>query len=185
LRRALCARGAEVDIYSHELASYKKEIDALTTEYEKGCKGSNLTHFALALSNRTNLMVIGLCSLVEAYLYDIAQKAEADASFKIDDLKGNGLSRLKTFITRSKGIDFGNIKTWGEFHQIYLLRNALVHGYGGLIDSVDIGKVEKALSTLKCSEALVGGRRIRLTPNSLLEFCNIVENTINEIDNLT
>jgi hypothetical protein len=174
-----------MNIYSHELASYKREIDALTTEYEKGCKGGNLTHFSLALSNRTNLLVIGLCSLVETYLYEIAQKAEADVSFKIDDLKGNGLSRLKTFITRSKGIDFGKIKTWGEFHQIYQLRNALVHGYGGLIDSVDIDKVEKALTTLKCSDSLVGGRRIRLMPSSLFKFCNLVETTIEEVESRT
>ncbi|WP_133010484.1 hypothetical protein [Marinomonas flavescens] len=171
-----------MNIYCHELASYRREIDALSTDYENGCKEGNLTHFSLALSNRTNLLVIGLCSLVEAHLYEIAQKAEADVSFKIDDLKGNGLSRLKTFITRSKGVDFGKINTWGEFHQIYQLRNALVHGYGGLVDSVDIAKVEKALETLKCSDALVGGRRIRLTPNSLSKFCSIVENTIEQVE---
>ncbi|MDG4812886.1 hypothetical protein P8629_07685 [Hydrogenovibrio sp. 3SP14C1] len=171
-----------MNIYSHEIASYKREIDAFTTEYEMGSKEGNLTHYSLALSNRTNLLVIGLCSLVEAYLYEVAHKAEIDTPFKIDDLKGNGISRLKTFITRSKGIDFGEITTWEEFHQIYQLRNALVHGYGGLVDSVDIGKVEKALKTLKCSDALVGGRRIRLMPGSLSKFCNIVENTITQVE---
>jgi len=174
-----------MNIYNHELESYKREVDTLVAEYEEGCKEDNLTHYSLALSNRTNLLVIGLCSLMEAYLYEIAKDSEIDASFKIDDLKGNGLSRLKIFITRSKGIDFGTIKNWGEFHQIYQLRNALVHGYGGLIDSVDIVKVEKSLTVLKCSDALIGGRRIRLMPGSLSTFCNIVENTMSELDSRT
>jgi hypothetical protein len=76
-----------MNIFNHELASYEREIDALSREYEVGFKEGNLTHYSLALSNRANLLVIGLCSLVEAFLYEIAKKAEADVTFKIDDLR--------------------------------------------------------------------------------------------------
>ncbi|GAW97292.1 MULTISPECIES: hypothetical protein [Colwellia] len=174
-----------MNIYSHEISSYKLEVKKLTQEYESGSNGENRTHFSLALSNRSNLIIIGLCSLIEAYLYEVAEKEEENSSFKIDDIKGNGLSRLRLYLSRSNKIDFGTMKNWGSFSQVYILRNALVHGYGGLVDSVDIDRVRKALKVLKLEECLIADRRIRLSPPHLLSICLIVEDIVDKLNECT
>jgi uncharacterized membrane protein YuzA (DUF378 family) len=50
----------------------------------------NITHFGLGVSNRANYMVVGLCSLVEVCLYEVAKQEEENRTFKIADLRGDG-----------------------------------------------------------------------------------------------
>jgi hypothetical protein len=171
-----------MDIYLHELAAYKREISTLVQEIENGVPdGENSTHFGLGVSNRANMILIGMCSLVEALLYEIAAEEEAKNKFKIDDLKGNGLKRLQNYISRTDRIDFGKISEWGDFNHIYTIRNALVHSYGGLVDSSDMTKVKEALKHLKITNVLVMGKRIRITSKTLPKLLKIVEGTINGI----
>jgi nitrogen regulatory protein PII-like uncharacterized protein len=61
------------------------------------------------------------------------------------------------------------------------LRNAIVHGYGGLVEASNVEKVESAMRDLQITGAFVGGRRIRLSPDNLLDFQEIVERVIDEI----
>ena len=69
-----------MDIYEHELSAYEREIHALKDELERFGRGEvNLTtHFIIAwlMRNRTNLMVVGLCSLVEVFMYELAHDEE-------------------------------------------------------------------------------------------------------------
>lgn len=174
-----------MDIFWHELNAYKTEIQNLHAEIERSLTNfgevENLTHFSLGISNRANLLVIGLCSLVEVFLYELATHEEDINSFKIKDLNGSGLERLQTYLTRTGKVDFGRIPSWSTFKQIYVLRNALVHSYGGLIDTSLIVKVEKAIKQLKIESALVGSRRIRLTSEILLDFHKEIESLINDL----
>lgn len=176
-----------MDKFDHELKSYKNEILKLQKEIEHPTDRKeidNLTHFSLGISNRANLMVIGLCSLVEVFLYEIAANEEQKKSFKIEDLKGQGLNRLQTYLTRTGKIDFGKIGKWGTFTQIYNLRHALVHSYGGLVETSFIDKVEIATKELNIESALVGGRRIRLTTDILLSFHKIIEMLFDELKSI-
>jgi hypothetical protein len=93
----MCQRGV-MNIYHHEISSYKLEVKRLSDEYNSDFKGENKTHIGLALSNRSNLLIIGLCSLIEAYLFELAKLEENNSLFKIDDIKGNGLWKLKTYL---------------------------------------------------------------------------------------
>lgn len=175
------------DFFFYELSAYKSEIVNLQNEiknFAANPETENLTDFSLGISNRSNLMVIGLCSLVEVYLYEIAINKQDENSFKIDDLKGNGLVRLQTYLTRSGNIDFGKISQWSNFKQIYALRNALVHSYGGYVETNLISNVEKAVKELKIESALVANRRIRLTPKILLDFHKVIENVVNDLRKL-
>lgn len=126
-----------MDIYSHELSAYKMELESLRSEICNFSKvrneHENLTHFSLGVSNRGHLIVVGLCSLVEAFLYELASEEENNQSFKLGDLRGSGLTKLKNYLSRAKRVDFGKINDWGNFKNIYTLRNTLVHSYGGLI----------------------------------------------------
>jgi len=174
-----------MDIYWHELNAYKAEIHKLNVEIEHAIKNKkeikNLTHFSLGISNRTNLMVVGLCSLVEVFLYEIAKQEEDKNSFKIEDLSGNGLKRLKTYLSRTGKVNFGVIPQWGTFEKIYDIRNALVHSYGGLIETSSINNVKKAVKILKIESILIGDRRIRLTSEVLLGFHKEIESLISSI----
>jgi hypothetical protein len=173
------------DIFWHELNAYKTEILSLQAEIERSIANfgeiQNLTHFSLGVSNRANLMVVGLCSLVEVFLYELSAREEDKTAFKIEDLKGNGLERLQTYLTRTGKVDFGKIPQWSTFKQIYVLRNALIHSYGGLIETSFIEKVKKAIEQLKIESALVGNRRIRLTSEILLDFHKLIEDLISEL----
>ncbi|WP_017300140.1 hypothetical protein [Nodosilinea nodulosa] len=176
-----------MDIFWHELNAYKAEIQGLQEELTNSLAnigiGSfrNHTHFSLRVSNRAALIVVGLCSLVEVFLYDLAANEEKKNSFKVEDLKGNGLTRLQLYLSRTGRIDFGAISDWGTFMQIYILRNAFVHSYGGLIDTVFLKKVEKAVKQLKIESALVGSRRLRLSPKHLMTFHQTIEHLIEEL----
>jgi len=171
-----------MDIWSHELEAYKREVDTLSKELKSGVPdGENSTHFGLGLSNRANMILIGLCSLVEAFLYEIAAEEETKNSLKIVDVKGRGLKKLKTYLALVKRIDFNKIRTWNYFNQIYILRNALVHGYGGLVDSTDMTKVEKAIKILKMPSLLFLRRRIRISSESLSKLLAIVEETVENL----
>ena len=174
-----------VDIFSHELNAYKSEILRLQEEIDRAIANfeeiTNLTHFSLGVSNRANLMIIGLCSLVEVCLHQIAITEEPNNSFKIEDLKGNGLERLQKYLSRSGKINFGTIRQWGKFKQIYILRNALVHSYGGLVETSFIDRVKKAVTELGIETVLVGDRRIRLNPKILLNLHADIETIINEL----
>jgi hypothetical protein len=172
------------DFFFYELSAYKTEIVNLQNEiknFTANPEVENLTAFSLGVSNRSNLMVVGLCSLIEVYLYEIAINKQDENSFKIDDLKGNGLARLQLYLTRSGNIDFGKISQWSNFKDIYVLRNALVHSYGGYVETEFISKVEKAVKKLKIESALVANRRIRLTPEILLAFHKVIESVVDDL----
>ncbi len=172
-----------MDIFRHELNAYKTEILNLQSEISTVNFGEikNLTHYSLGISNRASLIVIGLCSLVEVLLYELAACEEDKNSFKIDDLKGNGLERLQIYLTRTKKIDFGRISQWNAFKQIYILRNALIHSYGGLVETSFIEKVKKAVKQLKIESSLIGDRRIQLLCENLLDFHKVIEDLIAEL----
>jgi len=168
-----------MDIYTE---SYKREISGIEDDIERGVPtGVNSTHYGLGILNRASMIVIGLCSLVEALLYEIASKEEQKNSFKIDDLKGTGLVRNQTYLSRTGIVDFGKIPSWGDFKKIYIIRNALVHSYGGLVESTDMTKVSDALAHFKFKNVLIGGRRIRMTSESLHKTISVVETTIESL----
>lgn len=100
-----------MDIFWHELNAYKTEILNLQSKTSTVSfkEIENFTHYSLGISNRTNLIVIGLCSLVEAFLYELAvcEEDKDKNLFKIDDLKGNGIERLQTYLARTGKVDFG------------------------------------------------------------------------------
>ena len=171
-----------MDIYSHELSAYKREIQSLQSEIEINMKNTseidNFTHFSLGVSNRGHMMLVGLCSLVEVFLYELANDEDKKQSFK---LQNSGLIRLKKYLSKTKRVDFGKIKDWGKFMNIYTLRNTIVHSYGGLVETARLKKTRKALNTLKLESSLIRDRRIRLTTETLLDFHKIIENIINDL----
>ena len=171
-----------MDIYFHELRAYELEIQSLKSEIEVYMKNplkvDNLTHFSLVVSNRGHFMLVGLCSLVEVFLYELANDEEKKQSFKLQD---SGLIRLKKYLSKTKRVDFGKIKDWEKFMNIYTLRNTIVHSYGGLVETARLDKTRKALKTLKLESSLIGDRRIRLATETLLDFHKIIESIINDL----
>ena len=164
-------------IYDHEIASYRAALAALEIPGEGT---PNLTHASLVYSNRLNLMLIGLCSLVEARLFELAECQRS--RIKLDDLKGQGVARLKLFLSRVDAVDFGRIAEWRRFMSLYKVRNSLVHSYGGLVLESQTRKLREALRQLKFDNALVGDRRIRLCSSHLDQSVGIVEAVIRGID---
>jgi hypothetical protein len=169
-------------LYHHELQSYRTELERRESEIQQISKpGSvpNLTHAAFGVSNRANLMVVGLCSLVEIRLFELAERVESP--IKLGDVKGQGISRLKIFLSRLQIVDFGKLRKWDAFKSVYKLRNSIVHSYGGmLIDEPDTNLVEH-LSKLNLLNILVGGRRIRVDSHALKIILDIVDSLLAEL----
>lgn len=168
-------------IFEIEIQSYRNQIQSLRYELENIDWDSieNITHFSLARSNRTNFLVAGLCGLVEAKLFEIAELQE---NFDLERIKSDGLKGLKKYLKELDAIDFGKLKNWDAFISIYEIRNTIVHSYGGLISKQDPSKIKNHLSKLNLEKYLVADRRIRLTPDALDQITDIVENLIEELN---
>lgn len=168
-------------IYEIEIQSYRNQIQSLRCELENIDWDSieNFTHFSLARSNRTNFLVAGLCGLVEAKLFEIA---ESQSNFDVGKIKYDGLMGLKKYLKELDTIDFTKLKNWDAFNSIYEIRNTIVHSYGGLISKQDPSKIKHHLSKLNLEKFLVEDRRIRLTPEAIDQITDTVENLIEELN---
>jgi hypothetical protein len=169
-------------LFYHEVESFRTELKLIKGRYGEIAKPGavkNLTHASFGVSNRENQMVVGLCSLVEVCLLDRTKGAESP--IRLSDVRGQGITRLKLFLSRLGIIDFGNLKNWAQFKGVYQLRNAIVHSYGGMIVDEPNDKLVENLSKLGLASVLVGGRRIRLDPNALETILNIVDSLLKEL----
>jgi len=173
-----------MDVYQHELHAYKYEIEDMAKKFEAfknsySC-ADNLTHFSFALSNRSLLIVVGLCSLVESRLFELAESEQNQHQFKIDDLSGQGLTRLEKYLSKSKRIDFVGIKNWSRFKAVYKIRNIFVHSYGGLVGTKQMPKAKAALESLNMKGALFK-QRIRLSSNHMFIIYEIFTSLFEEL----
>ena len=176
-----------MNIQEFELRSYEREIESLKKEAldisQLSKEERNWTIYSLHTSNRVHLAIVGLCSLVEVTLFERIQLIEKDQKFKLNDINGVGISRLQKYLSKTDAIDFGKIKNWSEFKNIYVLRNTFIHSYGGMIESKQIEEAKKSIKLLGFDDKklVVGGWRIRLDIDTLEKFHKIFKNVINEI----
>lgn len=166
-------------IYTYELSAYRAALKRIQAE---DCyAGENLTHFALGQSNRLNFMLVGLFGLAEAACYDVVKQAgqlptpgESGQLPKIEDIKQP--------LFKVAGIDSKKFSAWSQLKDLGKVRNAIVHGYGGLVLAEQSICVRDALTRLKMSESLICDTRIRLTADNLHAAIDIIEELINTID---
>lgn len=166
-------------IYSHEVNSYKIEIGQLEVrlkELSTRGRNDNYTHASLGFSNRINLLLVGMCGLIEAKLFELGHY---HTSTKINQ---SGLTRIKEYLSSKGIIDFSTLRYWSKFWDIYQVRNQIVHSYGGLVESSKLEDVKKRLEQLKYKGALVSDRRIRLQISHLYSALDIVEGLLNELE---
>lgn len=128
-----------MDTYWHEIRAYKGEIEDIAAKLEEFRRDpscfANSTHFGIGLSNRALLILVGMCALVESRLYEIAKEEQSKHAFTVEDINGQGITRLQKYLARSKRIDFGNVRKWDKFKAAYEIRNTFVHSYGGLVET--------------------------------------------------
>jgi hypothetical protein len=172
-------------LFHHEVQSYRAELKRLKSDIQKIAKPGaveNLTHASFGVSNRGNQMVVGLCSLVEVRSFELAEGGKGGKSpIKLSDVKGQGICRLKLFLSRLGIVDFGRLKKWDGFMSVYELRNSIIHSYGGMIVDEPSPKLVEHLSKLGLTNILIGGRRIRLGPDALEIILNIVDSLLAEL----
>lgn len=169
-------------IYAHEIAAYRVDLQSIGPRFHEISAGNvtkNLTHATLAASNRSNLILVGLCGLVEAWLFELAMRDHGP--FQLSDIRGQGVRKLQLFLSRTEVIDFSRLKHWERFQNIYAIRNAIVHSYGGLVGKEESKKFDEALSYLGLQDSLVGGRRIRLGPTELQVLLDIIDDLLGEL----
>lgn len=168
-------------LYHHEIESYKIQLEQIRSQIDDiDYKENNLTQFAFAISNRSNFFVVGLCGLIEARLFEMAQ--EHESIFKLSDIRGQGISRLKIYLERVNAIDFSELKNWDSFQSVYKIRNWIVHSYGGMVIEKDTTKLQEQFSKLNFSKYLINKRRIRLGPDALEQILSVVDGLLDEID---
>lgn len=163
-------------VYDHEMASYRCEIDNLRSECEQhGAVAKqtsstfNVTHFHLRISNRSNMLLVGMCSLLEARLTEIALERQNASDLSLEETKGQGLPKVVKFLKNNDCFDFGRFKYWSRFTHLYVVRNSIVHGYGGIVPAKDTEKLKKSLAALNMQNCFVGQQRIRVSTDALYE----------------
>jgi hypothetical protein len=149
-------------IYEQELRGYTREIAQLEGDIDRMLEktrvtpGIKLTRQSLGIGNRANMILVGLCGLVEVKLMQIADDHGRSAGDPVGDyLKDNHV------------IDFGKLQHWPGFCDLRTLRNGLVHGYGGIVPVRDIKRLERAVARLGMDDVLVAGRRVRMSVGAL------------------
>lgn len=155
------------DLFQHELSSYQEDLEGrdetLRAFLNHRDRSRNLTHFGFAITNRANLIVVGLTTLVEAKLYEIATDVERTSIFKVSDLKGSGLERLKVYLSRKQVVDVEKCTSWSSFQHLYTIRCAIVHGHGVIVQPFRLKKVCPAVKALKIQHVLFGPpERVRI-----------------------
>jgi hypothetical protein len=169
-------------LFHHEVQSYRAELKRLQSDIQEIAKPGaveNLTHASFGVSNRGNQIVVGLCSLVEVRLFELAETS--NSQFKLSDIRGQGINRLKLYLSRLAIVDFSSLKKWEGFTSVYELRNSIVHSYGGMIVDEASPKLVDQLSKLGLTHVLIGGRRIRLDSAALEIILNIVDSLLAEL----
>lgn len=169
-------------LYSHEIESYRQELKKIEQQFSEATKEKNLTHASFAVSNRANLFVVGLCSLVEARLYDLALSVNNGPKFSDFKTKMKGISRLIFYLKSTNTIVFSELSNWDAFQSVYKIRNSIIHSYGGMITDENLNILNKYMEKLKLEDFLVGKRRIRLNPKALKKILNIIDSLLNELD---
>lgn len=172
-------------IYDHELAAYRGEIDQYQDDAHGAFAavqgGANLTHVSLGLSNRANMILVGMCGLVESLLTDLAVDAESQTTFRLADIRAMGRTRLEKFLTRTGSLDFGRLKHWSRFSKLYKVRNVIVHEHGGLVPDSKRTDLKRVLAELEMADVLVADRRIRMNRLSLISAHSTMEGLVKEI----
>ncbi len=172
-------------IYDHELAAYRREAEQYrddvcgTSAANQG--GANLTRLGLGLSNRANMILVGMCGLVESLLTELAVEAESQTEFRLVDIRGMGRMRLQTFLTRTGALDFDRLEHWSRFGKLYQVRNVIVHEHGGLVPDSKRTDLKSVLDELGMDDVLVGDRRIRMNHPALMSLHSTMEGLVKEI----
>lgn len=167
-------------IYHYEIESYKEQLNQIESTIDgffQDRENKNLTHFSLASSNRCNFLVVGLCGLVEARLFEIAKDQD---ELETSKLRG-GLGRLVNLLKKVDAINFGELRYWDSFYSISRIRNSIVHGYGGLVLDEAPKKIRIHLDQLGLASSLVGDRRIRLGPKAVKKVIKVVDKLLDEL----
>lgn len=171
-------------IYDHELEAYRREIDQCHDETHDAFAavqaGANLTHFSMGLSNRANMILVGMCALVECLLTEVAQDAEKCTAFRLSDIRGMGRKRLEIFLTRTRMLDFHRLKQWPRYGKLYDVRNVIVHKHGGLVSDAKMSEFKIILSELNMNTILVD-KRIRMNHSSLIDSHATMRALVSEI----
>jgi len=168
-------------IYEFEIGSYRKQIQLMRSEFDQidWDNIENLTEYGLARSNRSNFLIVGLCGLVEAQLFEIAEKQK---DFDISKVKHGGLDKLKNHLKEISELNFRDLNNWDWFKSIYEIRNTIVHSYGGMIIKKNPIELKEHLKKLNLNKYLIAERRIRFEPEGLERILKIVENLLKELE---
>ena len=130
------------------------------------------------LSSRANQIFLSYCSLVEAFLAEIAYDQESE--FELHELGGSGRDRLKRFLNRLGVIDFGKLSCWAAYGSLYELRNVITHSYG-IVQAHKRSHLRKTLEKLgpKWSSVLKENR-LRINASALESTHSICSTVVME-----
>jgi hypothetical protein len=163
-----------------ELARIRREIDDLAdaaghaAETTASGEGRALARTQLGSDDaaacrghRANTLLVDMCGLVETLLGALAvDLARGDPAL---ETRVRGLSRhaLGKFLSMSGAVDIHRLAGWTRFELLCQVRNAIVHGFGGIVPTKRAKPLESALRVLEMRGCFTSGGRIRMTARSL------------------
>jgi len=129
------------------------------------------------LGNRNNLqlvyasMVITIYSFLESRLYLACKLIEHKNPVKIGDIRGEGVNKYKTFLTKAHGVKFEIVnQSWSSILRYAELRNTLIHDNVIGLHVSEKKKVQKLESIRHLTSKEISGRLTYTIENTKLHY---------------
>lgn len=174
--------------FADELARHRRAIDELANAAEHDAPagsspegGPRVDQHEVVSSHRANTLLVDLCGLVEAALgtlaVDLARGDPAQES-RVRGLSRHGLSK---FLGMAGAVEFNQLSEWMRFEQLCQVRNAIVHGFGGIVPTKRARQVEGALRMLEMRGCFAAGGQLRMNARSLMTAHKLVSSVLDDL----
>jgi hypothetical protein len=111
-----------------------------------------------ALVSQGNLFVV--CSLLEAYVLQLATESQKFVESRLDETAGKGITRWLTYLRRI-GVETQGVHPWPQVDAALKIRNCLMHAQGALRLSKDATEIRRIVRSRTFLELRLRKRDLR------------------------
>lgn len=174
--------------FDDELARHRRAIEELAkaAEHDAPADASpegapQIDQHGVAIGHRANTLLVDMCGLVEAALGTLAvglARGDPAQEARVRGLSRHGLSK---FLGMAGAVEFNQLGEWMRFEQLCQVRNAIVHGFGGIVPTKRAKQLEGALRMLEMRGCFASSGQLRMNARSLMIAHKLVSSVLDDL----